>query len=79
MRSILPSLAVLSLLGLSASMSTGLHQEVRRNKFGAMEVIEETATGIKKTVMKPLRHFTQDYIRQTEFLQEAQEQIEANN
>jgi hypothetical protein len=43
-----------------------------------MEVIEHTETGSHKTVMKPFKSFERDYIRQTEFLQEAQQQILVN-
>jgi hypothetical protein len=38
-----------------------------------MEVIDWTETGMKKTVMKPFKSYQKDYIRQTEFLQEAQD------
>ncbi len=81
MRSILLSFAVLSLLGLAQSYQTlggSSAQEIRRNKFGAMEVIDWTETGMKKTVMKPFKSYQKDYIRQAEFLQEAQDQIEVN-
>jgi len=51
-------------LGLAtASSFTGASQEIRRNKFGAMEVIDYTETGFHKTVMKPFKSFAKDYIR----------------
>ena len=65
MRSILLSFAVLSLLGFAQSYQTmagSSAQEIKRNKFGAMEVIDWTETGMKKTVMKPFKSFQKDYI-----------------
>ena len=43
-----------------------------------MEVIDWTEKGMEKTVMKPFKSFERDYIRQTEFLKEAQDQIITN-
>jgi hypothetical protein len=72
---------MLALFGLATSNAfsiQGTSQEVRRNRFGAMEVIEWGETGMKKTVMKPLKPFYRDYMQQAEFLQEATQQIKVN-
>jgi hypothetical protein len=60
------NLFVLSLLGLSATQAISINSaksEVRRNKFGAMELIDYTETGSHKTVMLPLKNFAEDYIQ----------------
>jgi len=79
MSSILKQITVFTLLGLASTYQiAGSNQEIRRNKFGAMEVIDYTETGMKKTIMKPFKSFEKDYIRQTEFIKEAQDQIQVN-
>jgi hypothetical protein len=56
--SILKNLAVLSLLGLATANIFDLHNkmpssEVRRGRFGAMEIIDWNEEGFNKIVLKP--------------------------
>jgi hypothetical protein len=72
-------LALVSLLGVSLAHSVeGPARDVRRNRFGAMEIVEEVEGLIKKQVMWPLKHFRTDYVQQAEFLNEAREQVKVN-
>ena len=43
-----------------------------------MEIIDWTEKGMNKVVLQPLKSFQRDYIRQTEFLKDAQTQIKVN-
>jgi hypothetical protein len=70
--SILKSAVLLALLGVAASHSmVGSSRDVRRNRFGAMEIVEWAEEGMQKQVMWPLKSFAQDYVQQAEFLKEA--------
>ena len=57
------SLAVLTLLGLASSLpfESVRPREVKRNRFGAMEVTDYLEKGSQKIVMKPLKPYLRDY------------------
>ena len=66
--SILKRAAFLSMIGLASTISAvslfGTQTtEVRRGRFGAMEVIDWTETGMNKEVHLPTKKFIMDYIR----------------
>ena len=63
--SILKSTLILSLLGVSSVSAMSVQstpREVKKNRFGAMEVTDWVEEGMKKTVLWPLKSFTQDYV-----------------
>ena len=61
--SILKSTFVLSLLGLTLSSTVESQpKEVKKNRFGAMEVTDWVEEGMKKTVLWPLKAFHKDYV-----------------
>lgn len=56
---------LLSLLGISAVSALSVQsapKEVKKNRFGAMEVTDWSEEGMKKTVLWPLKSFSQDYV-----------------
>lgn len=79
----LTSFAVLALLGLgltSANTFTPkVSREVKKNKFGAMEVVDHEESGFKKMVMWPFQDYIRDYAQQADYIKEATEFIKRNN
>ena len=76
------NLTVLALLGLVTAhnhvFETPANKEIRKNKFGAMEIIEQAESGINKLVYLPSKKYTRDYVQQAEYLQDASAMIQAN-
>jgi hypothetical protein len=58
------SLTVLMLLGLTQAFitSTGKQQSIKKNRFGAMEVVNDLEEGLEKVVLWPLKTFSEDYV-----------------
>jgi hypothetical protein len=57
------SLAVMALLGLASALpfDSIKPREVKRNRFGAMEVVDYLEKGSNKLVMLPLKPYLRDY------------------
>ena len=73
------TLSVLALL-LSATAASQTYQrprEIRKNRFGATEIIDFSANDnlLKKRVSLPLNSYIRDYSQQAQFIKEAEEQI----
>ena len=58
-------LSVIALLGLVAIVSCEINpiREVKKNKFGALEVVDSIVDRIEKTVYLPSKDFLKDYSR----------------
>jgi hypothetical protein len=52
------------LLGLTQAFitSTGKQQSIKKNRFGAMEVVNDLEEGLEKVVLWPLKTFSEDYV-----------------
>ena len=78
----LTSFAVLALLGITLTsahdFATKTPREVKKNKFGAMEVTDHHEDGFKKLVMWPFQDYIKDYAQQAEYNKEATEAIKVN-
>lgn len=60
----LKTITIIGLLGLAASMSflgETSKREIRKNKFGATEIIDYHDNGSKKQVFRPINSFMKDY------------------
>jgi hypothetical protein len=57
------SLAVLALLGLTSALpfDSVKPREVKKSKFGAMEIVDYFEKGFNKLVMMPLKPYLRDY------------------
>ncbi|CDW80089.1 UNKNOWN [Stylonychia lemnae] len=76
------SLLALTLLGFASVNSFTMEglpkREVKKNKLGAMEVIDWAVHGMTKTVYLPQKSILQDYERQTQNLEQALIQTKVN-
>lgn len=76
------SIAVLALLGITLTSAHEfdpiLQREVKKNRFGAMEIIERDETGFKKMVMWPFQDYIRDYAQQAEYMKESTSFIKRN-
>ena len=78
----LKSLTLLTLLGLTAvtanSFGETTQRDVKKGRFGAMEIIDHHEHGTKKSVLLPSKSYIRDYSQQAEFIREATEQVKIN-
>jgi hypothetical protein len=76
------SFAVLALLGIALTSANEFNpkasREVKKNKFGAMEVVDHDDEGFKKLVMWPYQDYIRDYAQQAEYIKEATQFISRN-
>ena len=80
--SIRKQLVLLAMLGIAATtaliMDGPSKREIKKGRFGALEIIEWLDTGMQKEITLPHLDYLRDYVQQADFLKEATEQIKVN-